>query len=116
MTVHSFARSKLPRQNMMNNVKLFFRVLVLGNSSASTRDNRYNCALPTQGHLRMAKTTIVCRRTCSIKSGNDKDDADTIQTIQVTKITLEFGTEQNTCFICLVSVTLTSRQDKYVIL
>jgi len=30
MTVHSFARSKLPRQNMMNNVRLFSRVL--GNS------------------------------------------------------------------------------------
>jgi len=27
MTVHSFARSKLPRQNMMNNVRLFSRVL-----------------------------------------------------------------------------------------
>jgi len=32
MTVHSFARSKLPRQNMMNDVRLFSRVLVLGNS------------------------------------------------------------------------------------
>jgi len=29
MTVHSFARSKLPRQNMMNDVILFSRVLVL---------------------------------------------------------------------------------------
>jgi len=32
MTVHSFARSKLPRQNMMDDVRLFSRVLVLGNS------------------------------------------------------------------------------------
>jgi len=32
MTVHSFTRSKLPRQTMMNDVGLFFRVLVLGNS------------------------------------------------------------------------------------
>jgi len=32
MTVHSSARSKLPRQNMMNDVRLFSRVLVLGNS------------------------------------------------------------------------------------
>jgi len=31
-TVHIFARSKLSRQNMMNDVRLFFRVLVLGNS------------------------------------------------------------------------------------
>jgi len=28
MTVHSFARGKLPRQNMMNDVRLFSRVLV----------------------------------------------------------------------------------------
>jgi len=28
MTVHSFARSKLPRQNIMNDVRLFSRVLV----------------------------------------------------------------------------------------
>jgi len=32
VTVHSFARSKLPRQNAMNDVRLFSRVLVLGNS------------------------------------------------------------------------------------
>jgi len=32
MTVHSFARSKLQRQNMMNDIRLFSRVLVLGNS------------------------------------------------------------------------------------
>jgi len=32
MTVLSFARSKLPRQNMMNDVRLFSPVLVLGNS------------------------------------------------------------------------------------
>jgi len=30
MTVHSFARSKLPRQNMMNDVRLFSRVLSSG--------------------------------------------------------------------------------------
>jgi len=30
MTVHSFARSKLPRQNMMNNVTLFSRDRQLG--------------------------------------------------------------------------------------
>jgi len=30
--VHSFARSKLPRQNMMNDVRIFSCVLVLGNS------------------------------------------------------------------------------------
>jgi len=32
MTVHSFERNKLLRQNMMNDVRLFSRVLVLGNS------------------------------------------------------------------------------------
>jgi len=32
MTVHSFTRSKLQRQNTMNDVGLFSRVLVLGNS------------------------------------------------------------------------------------
>jgi len=32
LTVHSFTRSKLPIQNMMKDVRLFFRVLVLGNS------------------------------------------------------------------------------------
>jgi len=32
MTVHSFARGKLPQQNMMNDVRLFSRVLDLGNS------------------------------------------------------------------------------------
>jgi len=48
MTVHSFARSKLPRQNMMNNVRLFSRVLVMGNSMCI---DRYNCALPTRSGL-----------------------------------------------------------------
>jgi len=32
MTVHSFARSKLPRQNKMNDFRLYSHVLVLGNS------------------------------------------------------------------------------------
>jgi len=49
MTVHIFARSKLPRQNMMNDVRLFSHVLVLGNSMRID-NNRYNCALPMYYH------------------------------------------------------------------
>jgi len=41
MTVHSFARSKLSRQNMMNDVRLFSRVL--GNSMRI--DNRQSIQL-----------------------------------------------------------------------
>jgi len=36
MTVHSFARSKMPRQNMTNDVRLSSRVLALGNSMPHT--------------------------------------------------------------------------------
>jgi len=36
MTVHSFARSKLPQQIMMNDVRLFSSVLVLGNSMCNS--------------------------------------------------------------------------------
>jgi len=44
MTVHSFAHSKLPQQNMMmNDVRLFSRILVLGNSMRI--DNRQSIQL-----------------------------------------------------------------------
>jgi len=49
MTVHSFARSKLPRQNMMNDVRLFSRVLVLGNSMRI--DDRQSIQLCPRGQL-----------------------------------------------------------------
>jgi len=58
MTVHSFARGKLPRQNMMNDVRLFSRVLVLGNSMR-INNNRHKCALPTWG-----MAAFVLRRCC----------------------------------------------------
>jgi len=54
MTVHSFARSKLPQQNMMNDVRLFSCVLVLGNSmriNKSLRPRIGSRAFPGQSKL-----------------------------------------------------------------
>jgi len=57
MTVHSFARSKLPRQNMMNDVRLFSRVLVLGNSTRI--DNRQSIQLcPPHTGLRYTELNL----------------------------------------------------------
>jgi len=57
MTVHSFARSKLPRQNMMNDVRLFSRVLVLGNSMHI--DNRQSIQL-CPPHTGLLATVHLC--------------------------------------------------------
>jgi len=53
MTVNSLARSNLPRQNMMNDVRLSSRVLVLGNSMRID-----NCALPTQGNDKLGRKKL----------------------------------------------------------
>jgi len=57
---------------MMNNVRLFSRVLVLGNSSTSTRDNRYNCALPTRGILEARKEELKEREKEGRKEGTNE--------------------------------------------
>jgi len=45
MTVHNFARSKLPQQNMLNNVRLFCHALILGSStSIDKRQSIQKCA------------------------------------------------------------------------
>jgi len=67
MTVHSFACSKLPRQNMMNDVRLFSRVLVLGNNIVH-RQETIDTTVPSphgvMSYVSFIKSAIGTNRTC----------------------------------------------------
>ena len=81
MTIHTLHIAQCHDKKKVKIVKFFFRVLVLGNSiaCASTRDNRYNCVLPTREMARR-KTgeetqagmhrCIVTRLACQIHTEN----------------------------------------------
>jgi len=68
MTVHSFARSKLPRQNMMHDVRIFSRVLVLGNSMRIDKRQSIQLCPPLTAEPRVRNVHYVTKvrvRTCA---------------------------------------------------
>jgi len=64
MTVHSFARSKLPRQNMINDVRLFYRVLVLGTSTRIDKKQSIQLRPPHTGMWGLNFSTILTVQLC----------------------------------------------------